>query len=57
MSNTMKEIKELQPTRDKYGSIRILLGNSATKTNRHVEAMQMLSKIKDENIEVFAPLS
>lgn len=57
MSNTMKEIKELQPTRDKYGSIRILLGNSATKTNRHVEAMQMLSKFKDENIEVFAPLS
>ena len=30
---------------------------SNTKTNRHVEAMQMLSKFKDENIEVFAPLS
>ena len=57
MSNTMKEIKELQPTRDKYDSVRILLGNSATKTNRHAEAMQMLSKFRDENIEVFAPLS
>lgn len=36
---------------------RILLGNSATVTNRHEEALRWLSKYKDEDIEIICPLS
>ena len=35
----------------------IQLGNSATFTNQHIEALEMLSKFKDENIEIICPLS
>lgn len=37
--------------------IRILVGNSATDTNNHMEAFEMLSKFKDEDIQVICPLS
>jgi len=37
--------------------LRILLGNSATATNRHEDAFRLLSKYKNENIEIYAPLS
>lgn len=37
--------------------ITILLGNSATRTNNHFESLELLSKYKDENIKVIAPLS
>lgn len=39
---------------DKY---RILVGNSATVYNRHEEIFDILSKFKDENIEIICPLS
>lgn len=38
-------------------SIKILVGNSATEANQHMEAYDILSKFKDENIEIFSPLS
>lgn len=38
-------------------SIRILVGNSATEANQHMEAYDILSKFKDEDIEIFSPLS
>lgn len=37
--------------------INILLGNSATFTNQHEEALRVLSKFKDENIRIICPLS
>lgn len=37
--------------------IKICLGNSATKTNNHIEAMEFLSKYKNENIRIICPLS
>lgn len=36
---------------------RILVGNSATKENRHLQVFQMLSMLKNENIEICCPLS
>lgn len=42
--------KEVQP-------IRILLGNSATETNQHIQAMQILEKFKERDIIIFCPLS
>lgn len=42
----------------KYDSkVKILVGNSATPTNRHKEIFEMLYKYKDENIEIYVPLS
>lgn len=42
---------------DDQGALRILLGNSATPTNRHYEVIQVLSKFEKEDIVVFCPLS
>lgn len=39
------------------GVVRILLGNSATQTNRHFEAIDSLARFQCEKIEVYAPLS
>jgi hypothetical protein len=38
-------------------TINIILGNSATRTNRHIEALELLSKFKNEKISLFIPLS
>lgn len=35
----------------------IILGNSATETNRHLNALELLSKYKDGNIKIHIPLS
>ncbi len=35
----------------------ILLGNSSTKTNQHIDAINMLSKYKNENLAIYTPLS
>ncbi len=37
--------------------IKILVGNSATETNRHKEVFNILKKYKDENIEIIVPLN
>lgn len=37
--------------------IRILVGNSATKTNCHLEVLDYLKKYKEENIAIYCPLS
>lgn len=35
----------------------ILVGNSATKTNRHIEALSLLEKYSNEDINIICPLS
>jgi len=40
-----------------HDTIRVLLGNSATKTNNHKEIIDKLSKFKDKNIAFYIPLS
>lgn len=37
--------------------INILLGNSANKSNKHIEAIKLLDKYKHENIKIYVPLS
>lgn len=37
--------------------LKILVGNSATKTNRHNEVFEILEKYKDQNIEIIVPLN
>ena len=37
--------------------VRICLGNSASKTNNHIEALELLSRYKNENIRIICPLS
>lgn len=39
------------------GPIKILLGNSATVTNKHIEALDWLSKYREEDIMIICPLS
>jgi len=38
-------------------SINILLGNSATKSNNHIDILKILAKYKNDNIEIICPLS
>jgi len=38
-------------------SFRIVIGNSATKENDHLEIFQMLSKLAPNNLEIWCPLS
>ena len=40
-----------------HDSINILVGNSATKTNHHIEVFEKLRKYRTENIKVYVPLS
>lgn len=37
--------------------VKICLGNSATSTNNHMEAIELLSRFRDEDIRVICPLS
>lgn len=61
VGGTRAQVSELEnqkraPKR-RQGTLRILLGNSATATNRHREAIAALSKFKNEDIAVYCPLS
>lgn len=38
-------------------AIRILLGNSATPTNQHIQALDSMAQYSNENIEIICPLS
>lgn len=38
-------------------SLRIVLGNSSSESNNHFEAIEWLSRFKNENITIFCPLS
>lgn len=40
-----------------HNTINIQLGNSATSTNSHIDVLSKLVKYKDENIQIFVPLS
>ncbi|MBO0991439.1 TDP-N-acetylfucosamine:lipid II N-acetylfucosaminyltransferase [Bacillus sp. SD088] len=47
------ELKDYKRGKD----IQILLGNSATESNKHEDILRKLSKFKDENIKLYVPLS
>lgn len=45
------------PERSIKKELIILLGNSDTPTNNHLEAFDLLKKFKDDNIKIYCPLS
>ncbi len=49
--------KEYNVVYKKRSTINIQIGNSATSTNNHMRIFEKLQKYKDENINIFAPLS
>lgn len=53
--NVLSELKEMPKTKIK--TVKILVGNSATKTNNHAEVLEFLRKWATEDIEIYAPLS
>lgn len=44
-------------SKNEQGVINVLLGNSATATNQHEEALSYLKKYAEENIRIITPLS
>jgi hypothetical protein len=49
--------QELDQCKKNDGKIKILVGNSATKTNMHIEAFKKLKKFSMEKMEIYVPLS
>lgn len=45
------------PDMNEKKTIKIVLGNSASVTNQHMEALQQLKKYKNDNIKIYCPLS
>ena len=56
MLNLISRIKK-SPPKDEKQIINILIGNSATETNNHIEVLDLLSKFKNEDIKIYVPLS
>lgn len=55
--DTIKRAREQKEINNKRSTINILIGNSATDTNRHVEIFEWIKKYKDEDVKIFCPLS
>ncbi len=55
--NLNEWVGSLKGTSDQHDGINILLGNSATESNRHLEAIEWLSVFKNEDIKIYCPLS
>lgn len=49
--------KDHQLTPQPHDGINILLGNSATPSNNHLDAMERFRAIADQNIRIYCPLS
>ncbi|MFY9105127.1 TDP-N-acetylfucosamine:lipid II N-acetylfucosaminyltransferase [Aliarcobacter cryaerophilus] len=49
--------KEYKINKKEKNTINIQIGNSATSTNNHIEILKKLLKYKNEDIQIFAPLS
>lgn len=53
----VEEICELRQKKNQKTNINIMIGNSATKSNRHEEVLDWLSKYSDKKITIYMPLS
>lgn len=53
--NILKDVKKRNLP--KYDTVNILLGNSATESNCHIDMLNVLSKFRNENICIYVPLS
>ena len=52
-----KLVEELSKTQKEDNAVNIIIGNSATETNQHIQALDWLAKFKDENIRIHLPLN
>ncbi|PWJ95852.1 4-alpha-L-fucosyltransferase (glycosyl transferase family 56) [Oceanotoga teriensis] len=52
-----KFLKRLKNKKRSSCNLRIQLGNSGDPSNKHIEMLNILSKFKNENIEIITPLS
>lgn len=53
----LNEMKMHRNSQGKPLRLNIMVGNSATRTNQHFEALDLLSKYKKEDIKIYIPLS
>ena len=53
----LNEMKIFRNTRGNSSKINIMIGNSATRTNQHFEALDLIAKYKEEDIKIYLPLS
>lgn len=56
-SRDLDELGASPYVRHREGVCRIIIGNSATTGNKHVSAMKRLLHLRDEEIEIYCPLS
>jgi len=54
-SNLFKELPKLEEVNN--SAINIMIGNSADPINNHIEILEKVSKFRDKNISIYAPLS
>lgn len=50
-------VRKLVNDNNNHSSLRVLVGNSATKSNNHIEALDMLKQYRDNDIVIITPLS
>lgn len=55
--NSTDAFAPLFSTNKSASPVKICLGNSATKTNEHMEVLDLLEKFKNEDIQIICPLS
>jgi len=53
----LESIIAYKKKRDERAHITILLGNSATPSNQHIEVIRLLEKYRDRNLRILCPLS
>ncbi|QIZ66040.1 TDP-N-acetylfucosamine:lipid II N-acetylfucosaminyltransferase [Geobacillus subterraneus] len=51
----LQKVKKIK--KDNRNGINIQIGNSADPSNNHIQILDLLKKFKDENINIYAPLS
>lgn len=57
LEERLHEICELRQKKRKKTKINIMIGNSATESNRHIEVLNWLTKFSDNEIMIYMPLS
>lgn len=55
--NSLMEVCRSSISKENDAIINIIVGNSATKTNNHVDILKKLSRFSEENINIYCPLS
>ncbi len=53
----VEELRSQKNPDDSDDSVNIIVGNSATETNQHFEALDLLSRFKSQNIKIYLPLN